>query len=77
MTMRNPTALVDAENTPIVPTYDPAKRYRFTWPGQPARTVNGDELAALLKGANPTMLAIEEVADAPAPALARTSRDPG
>ncbi len=59
MTMRSP--MVDTErNTPIVKTFDPAKRYRFTWPGQKPRVVTGEEMTALAAGADVSMLAIEE-----------------
>ena len=47
------------------PAFDPKKRYRYTWPGQPPRVVAGDELAALVKGADPSMLDIVEVGAAP------------
>ncbi len=60
MTMRMP--LIDAENPlQVARTFDPAKRYRYTWPGQPARDVSGEELATLCKGADPDKLAIEEI----------------
>lgn len=52
----------------VKPILDPAKMYRFTWPGQPQRVISGAELAAICKGANADMLAIEEVTVmAPAP----------
>jgi hypothetical protein len=50
-----------------VPSYDPAKRFRFTWPGQPPRIVSGDELSAICHGADAAMLSIEEVGGAPTP----------
>lgn len=60
MTMRNP--LIDVErNTPIAKTFDPSKRYRYTWPGCSAKTVGGAELTALVAGANVDILGIEEV----------------
>lgn len=62
MTMRNP---LDREVQAIRPTFDPAKSYRYTWPGQPPKVVAGDELAAICKGANHEMLAIEEVSASP------------
>jgi len=69
MTMRNP--LIDAErNTPIAKTFDPAKRYRYTWPGQSAREVDGAELTAVCAGANVDLLAIEEIGGTASPAAA-------
>lgn len=59
MTMR-----VRNEPMHVMPVIDPDKSYAFTWPGQPRRTVPGHELLALLKGANPTLLDIEEQAAA-------------
>lgn len=47
------------------PKLDPEKRYSFTWPGQPPKVVSGAELAAICKGADASMLAIEEAKDAP------------
>ncbi len=62
MTMRHP---LDGELTTIKPTFDPDKSYRFTWPGQPPRVVSGAELAAIVRGADHTMLEIEEAEPAP------------
>lgn len=60
MTMRNP---LDGERhlAPVRLEIDPAKRYRYTWPGSPPVVVAGAELATILVGANPALLAIEEV----------------
>lgn len=58
MTMRNP---LDREIEVARPKFDPAKNYRYTWPGQPPKMVSGEELAAICKGADPSQLAIEEV----------------
>lgn len=64
MTMRNP--LIDRERTtPVAETFDPAKRYRYTWPGQPQKVISGSELNELLKGADPSQLAIEEATELP------------
>lgn len=65
MTLRSPAKLIDAEPLSVVKTFDPAKRYRFTWPGQPSREVDGAELTELCKGADPAMLAIVETGAAP------------
>ncbi len=61
MTMKNP---LDGELQAIKPKFDPAKMYRYTWPGQPPKMVSGQELADLCRGADHTTLAIEEC-DAP------------
>ena len=45
----------------VAPKFDPEKQYRYTWPGQPARIVSGAALIQLCKGADPSMLAIEDV----------------
>jgi hypothetical protein len=42
-------------------TFDPAKRYRYTWPGQKPQIATGLALTAICKGADPAMLAIEEI----------------
>ena len=64
MTMRNP--LIDAEiNIAIPETFDPAKKFRFTWPGQPPRVIGGKELSEICRGADVSKLAIEPVEDAP------------
>lgn len=42
-------------------TIDLNGRYRYTWPGQAPRVVSGAELATICAGANPAMLAIEDV----------------
>ncbi len=42
------------------PTLDPAKHYRYTWPGQAPKVVSGAALSALIKGANPELLDIHE-----------------
>lgn len=74
MTMRNP--LIDAEfHLPIAQTFDPAKRYRYTWPGQPAKVVTGEELTALCKGADASMLSIEEVGETAAHSTFNSDRD--
>ncbi len=62
--MRNP---IDGESRPFR-TFDPAKRYRYTWPGQTPRVVSGEELAAICRGANHEMLDISESTSAPAAA---------
>lgn len=64
MTMRNP---LDGEVETKKPELDPKKLYSFTWPGQPAKTIRGAELAEILKGANPDMLDIKEAGDAASP----------
>lgn len=56
--VRNP---LDKELEAKKPTLNPKKRYEFTWPGQKPKTVTGEELAAILKGADHTMLDIKEV----------------
>ncbi len=64
MTMRNP--LIDAEkNLPIAETFDPAKRYRYTWPGQPMKIVTGKELNELTRGADLSQLDIAEAPETP------------
>jgi len=42
-------------------TIDPAKNYKYTWPGQPPKMVSGAELADICKGSDPSQLSIEEV----------------
>lgn len=42
-------------------TVDPEKTYSFTWPGQRPRTVKGSELAEIVKGADASMLGIQEI----------------
>ena len=66
MTMRNP---LDRELEMLKPAIDPKKMYRYTWPGQPPKVVAGDELANLLKGADHSMLDIQEAGDAPPAAI--------
>jgi hypothetical protein len=43
------------------PTYDNEKQYEYTWPGCKPTIVCGEELNALLKGADHTKLNIREV----------------
>ncbi len=62
------------------PAIDPAKKYQYTWPGQPAKTVSGAALIQLCKGADPSMLKIREVgkkdeAPAAAPTVPALSED--
>ncbi len=45
----------------VAPKLDPEKQYRYTWPGQKPQVVSGAALIQLCKGADPSMLAIEEV----------------
>ncbi len=75
MTMRNP--LIDAErNLPIAKTFDPAKNYRFTWPGRARETVDGAKLTEICAGANVDLLDIEEagnVSEAPVSPLVPAS----
>lgn len=52
----------------VKPTLDPEKQYRYTWPGQPPSIVSGAALIQLCKGADASMLAIEEVVPFAAPA---------
>jgi len=66
MTMRNP--LIDAErHAPVAETYDPAKHYRYTWPGQAPRVVTGRELAEIVAGADASLLAIQETSQSITP----------
>ena len=75
MTMRAP--LIDAEqSTAIVPTFDPSKRYRYTWPGQPPMTVTGEEMTAICRGADSSKLEIEEVASSTSFSSRPSFRDP-
>lgn len=78
MTMRIPTA-IDAETHPARKTFDAEKRYRFVWPGQPPRVVAGDELTEITRGADLSLLGIEEVSEtftssAPVPPPTRPTR---
>ena len=59
MTMRNP----QGEGLDQIKTLslDPRKRYRYTWPGQKSAVVSGEELEAICKGADASMLDIHEV----------------
>ena len=45
------------------PTFDPEKRYEYTWPGCKPQIVGGAALTHLVKGADPSMLAIREVTE--------------
>jgi hypothetical protein len=55
--------MIDTENEKRA-TFDSAKKYRYTWPGQSSRVIGGEALTDLCKGADPSMLAIEEVPEA-------------
>ncbi len=71
MTMRNP---IDGELQLQTPSFDPKKRYRYTWPGQPPKMTSGAELTELCKGADASLLSIEEASDAPAERAERSSK---
>ena len=77
MTMRNPNHLIDAErNLPIAETFDPAKRYRYTWPGQAPKIVTGKELTELTRGADVSKLEISEASEVAFPkSEARAERE--
>ncbi len=60
MTMRHNDGPAEAR-----PTFDPAKRYRYTWPGQSPSEVMGDALTRLCRGADHNALNIVEIGPVP------------
>jgi len=50
-----------AEEKHFAPTYDPSKRYEFTWPGCLPSVVGGEALNHLVRGADYSKLNIREL----------------
>lgn len=48
-------------------TFDPAKKYRYTWPGGSPQTVTADEMAAIAESSDPRLLGIEEFVESKVP----------
>lgn len=67
MTIKKEKSLIDAENQGVRPKFEHEKNYRYTWPGKSPKIVSGKELTLLCRGADPSMLAIEEVQPEPEP----------
>jgi len=66
MTMKSPSLDVEDSMRPAL-SYDPEKSFRFTWPGCPPRVIGGRELSEICRGANVSMLQIEEAPSTASP----------